>query len=406
MRGAVRRTIRRRVWGFPLLDLLLAALLCLVAVASVLTGNPDEGPLVITLPVAVVMTAAIAWRTRSPVTAVVMVIVASAVQTVLAMAPGSLWSLAVLAIVMYSVGAVYSEGRAAVVGGALVAALLIEERIDNGVDYLFILLLFGGLWLLGQASRTWRNRVGVAEQRQRDAARLASAEERVRIARELHDVVAHSLSVIAIQADAAEAALERDPARASEPVRVIRSTARSALTEIRGLLDVLRTEEGSTVQGGTDEGSPAEGSTDEGTDSPGLAAIEALVANARAAGIPVEYRPHRSDAAISPVVELTAYRAVQEGLTNVMRHAPGAATTVELEQGDAVLRIAVQNTAPVAPTTPNLVGAGYGLTGIRERVRAVGGRMDATSTPDGGYRLAVELPVHVPVRTEPTGGAR
>lgn len=401
MRGAVRRSIRRRVWGFPLLDLLLAALLCLVAIASVLTGNPDEGPLVITLPVAVVMTVAIAWRTRSPVTAVVMVIVASAVQTVLAMAPGSLWSLAVLAIVMYSVGAVYSEGRAAVVGGALVAALLIEERIDNGVDYLFILLLFGGLWLLGQASRTWRNRVGVAEQRQRDAARLASAEERVRIARELHDVVAHSLSVIAIQADAAEAALERDPARASEPVRVIRSTARSALTEIRGLLDVLRTEEGSTVQGGT-----GEGSTEEGTDSPGVAAIEALVANARAAGIPVEYRPHRSDAAIPPVVELTAYRVVQEGLTNVMRHAPGAATTVGLEQGDAVLRIAVQNTAPVAPTTPNLVGAGYGLTGIRERVRAVGGRMDAASTPDGGYRLAVELPVHVPVRTEPTGGAR
>jgi signal transduction histidine kinase len=89
-----------------------------------------------------------------------------------------------------------------------------------------------------------------------------------------------------------------------------------------------------------------------------------------------------------------------------MRHAPGAATTVRLEHGDAVLRVAVQNAPPVAATTPNLTGAGYGLTGIRERVRAVGGRMDAASTPDGGYRLAVELPVHVPVRTEPTGGAR
>jgi len=371
------------VWGFPLPDLLLAAFFCVVAVLSVATGNPNEGPLVVTLPVAVVTTAALAWRTRSGAVAVALVVVAGVVQTVLSQTPGSLWSLAVYAIVMYSVAAHYPEGLAAVIGAVMVAALLIEEHIDNGVDYLFILLLFGGLWLLGRTSRHWRGRVSTAEQRQRDAARLAVAEERVRIARDLHDVVAHSLSVIAVQSDAAEAALERDPVRAVEPVRAIRSTARGALTEIRGLLDVLRTDDAALP----------------GTGSPGISAIDRLVASARAAGVPVEYHAELTDAPLSPAIDLAAYRIVQECLTNVIKHAHGAATVVTVQQSARALRLSVANGTPshaarAEAADGRQTSGGYGLVGVRERARAVGGSMSAGTTDEGGFRVAIDVPLH------------
>src|SRR5690606_3677119 len=146
MRQAIARSWRRSLLGFPAPDVALAAALCAVAIASVLTGNPDEGPLAVTLPAAVVSTAALLWRRRSPLVAVALVMVAGTAQTVLSQSPGSLWSLAVHAIVMYSLAAYLPEGLAAIAGAVLTAVLLVQERLDNGVDYVFILLLFGGLW--------------------------------------------------------------------------------------------------------------------------------------------------------------------------------------------------------------------------------------------------------------------
>lgn len=383
MREPIARWMHSAVWGFPLPDLLLAAFFCLIAVASVATGNPDEGPLPLTLPVAVVTTAALAWRARSGAIAVALIVVAGVVQTVLSEAPGSLWSLAVYAIVMYSVAANYPEGPAAIIGAVMVAALLVEERIDNGVDYLFILLLFGGLWLLGRASRHWRGRVSTAEQRQRDAARLAVAEERVRIARDLHDVVAHSLSVIAVQSDAAEAALEREPARAAEPVRAIRSTARGALTEIRGLLDVLRADDAPLP----------------GTGSPGISAIDGLVDSARASGVPIEYRAELTNAPLPPAIDLTVYRIVQECLTNVIKHAQGSTATVSVRQSVSGVHVSVVNSVPAGmQAAPS--GNGYGLIGVRERARAVGGTMTTGATADGGFRVSIDMPLAPSARGE------
>lgn len=244
MRAALHRIARRRFAGFPLPDVLLAAVFCLIAVASVLAGAPAEGTIAVTLPVSIVSTLALAWRRRTPVVAAALFAGAGLVQTFVAVSPGSLWALAVGLIVIYSVASEYSEGLAAVVGAGLVAVLLLEERIDNGVDYLFIVVLFGGVWLLGRAARSWRIRLSTAERRQQDAARLAVAEERVRLARELHDVVAHSLGVIAVQADAADAALHTDPLRAVAPVQAIRDSARAALTEVRSLLGMLRSDDG------------------------------------------------------------------------------------------------------------------------------------------------------------------
>jgi signal transduction histidine kinase len=381
--AALQRLQGRSVAGLPVLDIVLALALCATAVASVLTGNPDEGPVAVTAPVAVVSTLALAWRVRAPIVCVAVLIASGITQTLLASAPGSLWSLVVYAIAMYSLAAHNPEGRAALVGAVFVAALLVQERLDDGIDFLFIVLLFGGHWLLGRASRHWRRRVRTAERRQRDAARLAIAQERVRIARELHDVVAHSLTVIAVQSDAAEAAIEADAARAGEPIRAIGATARRALTEIRSLLDVLRADDADLP----------------GTRSPGLSAVDALVETARATGVDVDVTVQLTAGPVPAAIDLVAYRVVQESLTNILTHAPGSRAAVTIAQRQRSLRIAVRNTAATGPERLGLA-AGYGLTGLRERVHSVGGRVTTAPTPDGGFAVDVDIPLPAPVPAE------
>ena len=379
MRRAFARWRRRTLWGLPASDVVLAVVLLLTAVASVVTGNPDEGPLAVTLPVAVGSTSALALRRRSPLVMIALVLVAGLAQSVLSMSPGSLWSLVVDAVAVYSAAAYLSEGLAAVAGAFFVAALLVEERLDNGVDYVFILLLFGGVWLLGRASAQWRGRVTTAERRQREAARLAVAEERVRIARDLHDVIAHSLSVIAVQSDAAEAALAVAPERAMAPVQAVRATAREALGDIRRMLDVLRTDDAELP----------------GVDSPGVSAIAGLVDAARSAGTPVTLDVRLTTSPVPPGVDLAAYRIVQECLTNARRHAPGAATAVTIAQRDHALEISVVSAPGAAPDAGRAgrAGSGYGISGMCERAAALGGHLDAHRTSAGGFEVIASLPL-------------
>jgi signal transduction histidine kinase len=369
----------RRIAGFPRGDLVLAAALGVVAVASVLTGNPDEGPVALTLPVAVVTCVAVAWRVRGPVISVALIVAAGTVQTGAAAAPGSLWSLVVYVIVMYSLAAHSREGVAAIAGVGFLAALFLQERIDNGPDYLFIVLLFGGTWLLGRASRLWRTRVSHAEQHQRDLARLAVAEERVRIARELHDSVAHSLSVIAVQSDAAEAALARDPARAREPRRAINASARGSLHEIRDMLQLLRTDDVRTVDG-EHELRPA----------PGLGVLDRLLATASQAGLAID--SNVGDVGELPaVVDHAAYRIVQEALTNVAKHAGSVPVTLVIRRSPGSVELEVTNSRGVPAVS--LPGSGLGLLGIRERVALLGGTLQTGTTSDGGFRLVACLPL-------------
>jgi signal transduction histidine kinase len=386
-----------RVAGFPRGDLVLATALGAVAVASVLTGNPDEGPVALTLPVAVVTCAAVAWRTRAPMISVALIVAAGTVQTLAASAPGSLWSLVVYVIVMYSVAAHSREGMAAIAGVVFVAALFVQERIDNGPDYLFIVLLFGGTWLLGRASRLWRSRVSHAEQHQRDLARLAVAEERVRIARELHDSVAHSLSVIAVQSDAAEAALAHDPDRAREPLLAINASARGSLSEIRDMLHLLRDDTGTGYMGagdtGTDTGAASVGTGDgahERWPTPGLGALDSLLTTARQAGLAIESRLGEVGD-LPAAVDLAAYRIVQEALTNVAKHAGSVSVTLGIRRSRGSLELEVANSPGVPTARP--VGSGLGLLGIRERVALLGGTLRAGPTNDGGFRLVACLPV-------------
>ncbi|HET8971049.1 MAG TPA: sensor histidine kinase [Candidatus Nanopelagicales bacterium] len=362
------------VAGLPAADVAIAGVLMVLAVTSAVTGNPDEGPGYLTVPVAVLMTGALAWRSRAPLPGLVVILLASSVQTLLTTSPGSLWSFAVLLVAAFSVASSCEEPRAWFGGCLLVGVLWLQEIHDHGSDYLFILVVFGGTWLLGRLVRSWRQRATAAEANQQLRADTAVADERARIARELHDMVAHAVSVIVIQSDAAEAALDRDPELAREPLRAIKTSSREALDEMRRLLHLLRTD---------DDGALAP--------QPGLADLPALLGSVRRAGLPVQLEVSGEEANLPPGVDLAAYRIVQEALTNVLKHAGPAPTRVSVCYRPAEIGVVVTNAAGAPP--PGVpAGAGRGLIGIRERAAVMGGELTAGPDRDGGFGVAARLP--------------
>ncbi|WP_433271251.1 sensor histidine kinase [Actinosynnema sp. CS-041913] len=234
-------------------------------------------------------------------------------------------------------------------------------------------------WLAGLNTRQRRIRLSVLEQRTADLVRerdtqaaLAVAAERGRISRELHDVVAHALSVVVLQAQGAQAALERQPERSREALDAIVGTGRTALSEIRRLLGAL----------GQD--SPA------WEPQPGVERLPRLVADIRSAGTPVEFRVEGEPRPLSSTVDLAAYRIVQEALTNVLKHAgPAASVTIVTRYGPDALEIEVTDDGSAAEPPS---GAGHGLEGMRERVSVLGGAFDAGPRPDRGFAVRATLP--------------
>jgi signal transduction histidine kinase len=206
-------------------------------------------------------------------------------------------------------------------------------------------------------------------------------EERARIARELHDVVAHHMSVIAIQAEAVPMQAAGDPARLESGLAEIRTLSLEALAELRQVLGVLRDQEGRT----------------DTAPQPGLDRLDELVANARAAGLTVTVERSGPLDGLPPTVGLSAYRILQESLSNAMRHAPGAAVTLVLRHDGDRLRLRVTNGPGGSPGgTP---GAGHGLVGMRERAALLGGELEAGPVRGGGFQVTAGLPI-----TEPGDG--
>ncbi|WP_030206127.1 sensor histidine kinase [Streptomyces bikiniensis] len=201
-------------------------------------------------------------------------------------------------------------------------------------------------------------------------------EERTTIARELHDVVAHHMSVVAIQAEAAPYRVENPPPELEQAFLTIRENAVAALTELRRILGVVRAEDYEAPD----------------APQPTLADLDALVANVREAGLDIEKTVTGAVRELPQGVELSAYRIVQEALSNVLRHAPGAAAKVEVSYvlGGLGLRIANGPARGLVKPSP---GAGHGITGMRERVTMLGGEMTAGATEDGGYEVAAFVPV-------------
>jgi signal transduction histidine kinase len=240
--------------------------------------------------------------------------------------------------------------------------------------------LLAAAWLLARRRRR-RLRADAAE---RDASRqdierslleLTARGERARIARELHDVVAHHLSMISVQAETARLATEGLPPDGAARLRAIGDTARTALTEMRRLLGVLREDAG---------GEPTR------RPQPGLRQLLELIDETRdATGAHARLLVRGRVAPLDPGVELAAYRIIQEALTNARRHAPGSAVDVELEYADDALRVRVRDNGPGGPAPD---GGGHGLLGMRERAASVGGELSTGPAPVSGFLVTATLP--------------
>lgn len=250
---------------------------------------------------------------------------------------------------------------------------------------------FALAWVLGDSLRTRRayfaqleERAARLEKERAAQAKVAVAAERARIARELHDVVAHNVSVMVVQADGAAYVLDAAPDQAKKALETISTTGRQALAEMRRLLGVLRTGEHQEVG--------------EYVPQPDVEQLEELVEQVRTSGLPVDYKVEGTPRPLPSGVELTAYRIVQEALTNTRKHGgPNAGASVRLVYFDDGLGLLVEDDGKGAPhelyEDGGADGQGHGLIGMRERVGMVGGTLDAGPRPGGGFRISALLPL-------------
>lgn len=326
-------------------------------------------------------------RRRQPIAAMAVIGAAGTLQPALGVEPHLFVAVFGILVAVYSVAAHGTRAEAAataiITAGALVVVALSQWEHMGFEGVLANYVLFGTAWVLGDSMRHRRAyerellaRAELLEEQQHARAARAAADERARIARELHDVVAHTVSVMVVQAGAARRVAERDPARARAAVTAIEATGRQALGELRRLLGVLR-------RGGEEA---------ELAPQPGLAALGELVAQVSAAGLPTSFEVVGTLRPAPPGVELAAYRVVQEALTNCMKHAGPASATVAVRYTEDAIEIEVADDGRGAAAAPG-DGAGHGLAGMRERVGLYGGALEAGPRPGGGFRVRARLPL-------------
>jgi signal transduction histidine kinase len=275
---------------------------------------------------------------------------------------------------IYSAGR-YATGRALVACALIVAAAIPLAGIEpgestNASDVAFFVMFLGGPFVAGRIvrRRVLRERVLEGE---RDS---AVAEERTRIARELHDVVAHAISVVVLQARGGRKLLASEPAAAKDAFDVIEQVSEQALTEMRRLLGLLRQGDDELVL----------------APQPSLTRIDELVSRLEASGLPVEVTVEGDPAPLPPGIDVSAYRIVQEALTNALKHAGPARAHVFLRYGADDLELEILDDGE---GTGNGGGSGHGLAGIRERVAVIGGELDSGRRPEGGYAVRARLPL-------------
>ena len=388
------RWLRRGRYDLVEVADVILALICFAATNSTLTnenaghhGHHSAGLLVL---IAFATSAPLVLRTRFPLIAWA-ASAAALIWTSLVIPPGSIggpkFPLAgaiVYGLCLYAV-AVRCRPRIVIVAAAVTVAGV--AYIDPGTAGQAVFLAAVPL-LLGVAVRVRRSGARqLEEQERRHSGERALLEERQRIARELHDVVAHHMSVIAIQAEAAPYKTADPPPELVESFGEIRASALAGLAELRRVLGVLRT-------GGQDT-----------TPQPGLADLDALLDSARSGGVSVTVTCSGNPVALSEGVDLSAYRIVQEALSNAMRHAPGSHVQVDMAYRGDGLALEVRNdvgsrTAPVlVGSGDHAVGGGHGIIGMRERAAMLGGSLDAGPTEDGGFQVSAVLPVSPPGET-------
>jgi signal transduction histidine kinase len=367
-----------------LVDSVLAAALLLLSIGQ-LAARPR-----LLIPSTLLLVVPVAFRRRAPITAFAVATVGGAIQV---LTHGPLAADLAVLILLYTVAA-YRPRQASIMallvclGGSTVAVLQWGQVPGVRLFWrlVFASILFGGLelaiWILGDSMRYRRGYYAALEDKaarleaERNAqAKVAAAAERARIARELHDVVAHHVSVMVVQADGAGYALRTDPDRAGAALEAIADTGRQALDEMRRLLGVLRSaDEQATL-------APV----------PGLGELRELLDQARAAGLEVSYTLSGTPRELPEGAELAAYRVVQESLTNTRKHAGLAATaavTLRYEAGSLTVEVTDDGLGVVS----NEDTGGHGLAGMRERIAMYGGAVTAGPLPGGGFGVTASLP--------------
>jgi signal transduction histidine kinase len=379
----------RRGAPTPTIDLLIAA----GVLAAELVGtwvwssaSAVDGPALVGYALLVVVAGSVAVRNVYPVPALA-VIASSATAYMWLGEPAPFWT---VALVLATWAAVSAGHRLAtiLIGGAFIAAFLVGGfilRIGHAAETDAPLWLIGWLlasFVLGEVSRGRREYIAQVEQRATDAertreeeARRRAGEERLRIARELHDILAHSISIINVQAGVAVHLLDRQPDQARAALVTINETSKEAMRELRATLGVLRQSDD------IDSRAPA----------PGLARLGELIDTARATGLDVTVDASGEGRPLPPAADLAAYRIVQESLTNVTRHAGARHVSVSIVRRENELELAVEDDGAGAPGGAD-VRVGNGILGMRERAAAIGGDLEAGPLPGGGFRVHARLP--------------
>jgi signal transduction histidine kinase len=369
---------RRRLRVDPLkLDWVVAALLTIAAELEIWLGTGAAHERLVAAVIGAAVTATVAIRRLYPT------IAGAAAAVLLAGELGfwgdpqvisdgvayfcSLYALAVLAQPRR-----FAFGASTVALAGLASSAAPKGNLKNSVPFVVVTLVV--MLLVRRVVRDREQRAQLAERERDLVAREAVVEERARIARELHDVIAHHVSMIVLQAGAERRVLGDANASTREVLETVEQSGRSALTEMRRLLGMLRGD-----------------ATEPLTPQPGLADVPALVGQLREAGLPVELRIDGERRALPLGIELSAYRIVQEALTNALKHAGQARATVQVRYGADALELEIADDGAGGIT--RAAGGGHGLVGMRERVALYGGRLDASRRGEGGFVVRVKLPI-------------
>jgi signal transduction histidine kinase len=366
------------------------------------------------LPLAVVSTAPLVLRRLWPLTAFWLIL------GVAAATPG--YRETVITVIVVIVAAYSALAYSRFYGAAMLcvpaAGLLITAAFHGTMpelrDSSATLLLLGPILVAGNAMHVWRRQAGNSQARldrlqvEHEAATLRALDlERARIASELHDVVAHNVSVMIVQAGAARQVLAAAPDQATSAMLAVEASGRAAMTELRNLLGLLGPastagQPAAEDQPGPDDCAPA---GQELRPQPGLGQLRSLIDGVTAAGLPVDLHLGELPAGLPPGLDLAAFRVVQEALTNVIKHAGKPRTSVSVECHDGTLVVAVADagrpTGSAGGAAPAIPGAGRGLLGLRERVAVYGGELEAGPQPDGGWVVRARMPADLRPVTRP-----
>jgi signal transduction histidine kinase len=389
-RASGSRRLPASAWVFDSALALVAASLPMAVFASmpVPSGVP-VGILAVGYALVLLHTLPLAARRRFPGTVLGISVASGLAIGALFLSPFFLGPAILVAV--YSVAA-YGRRWVSLAGLAvaelgLAAVQLTPNRFQEPVGWVQFALIIGAAWLLGHfvgdrhvyAARL-EERTADLERAREELARRAVAEERLRLARELHDVVAHAMSVIAVQSGVGAHVADSRPEEVGEALAAIEATSRAALTELRRLLGVLRQD--SEVQASL-------------TPVPGLANLDSLLAEVGKVGLAVRVRVEGTPLQLPAGVDLSAYRIVQEALTNVVKHAGPAHAQVTIGYRDQEVTVEVTDDGrgAVPPASDGRVETGHGLIGMRERVAAFNGDLEAGPRPGGGFRVAARLPL-------------